>query len=112
MTTLSYRPDASESGGIAAPVLENALLPAHPNPFNPYTTIEFTLTAPVFVELKVFDIRGRLVQTLFAGIAKQGQNMIEWDGLDSKGSSVASGLYFARMLAKGEAYTQRLMLVR
>jgi hypothetical protein len=65
-----------------------------PNPFNPATTVEFDLPEAAEVDLKIYDIRGRLVKILASREFQAGRNSVVWDGDDNSGSKVASGLYF------------------
>ena len=68
---------------------EFSLSQNYPNPFNPSTTIRFALPRYSPVELKVFDIRGREVKTLFQGRQSAGRYSVQWNG-----ASFASGVYF------------------
>ncbi|HPU86411.1 MAG TPA: FlgD immunoglobulin-like domain containing protein, partial [Candidatus Latescibacteria bacterium] len=76
-----------------------------PNPFNPSTTIRFTLTEAGHVTLAVYDVNGRLVRTLVGPTASAAQTFpsgpheVVWDGRDSNGREVASGVYLVRLIA-------------
>ncbi len=84
-----------------------------PNPFNPRTTLHFTLGAPAAVSLDVFDLRGRRVRALLRDAWLQpGEQAVVWDGQDDKGLGVASGPYVARVRAAGETLTRGLTLVK
>jgi subtilisin family serine protease len=85
---------------------------AVPNPFNPATTLRFTLPADGHAELRVFDVQGRLVRSLVDGERPAGANEARWDGRDSDGRQVASGTYFARLKAAGETSVKSLVLVK
>jgi len=95
-----------------------ALLQNAPNPFNPSTTIRFTLPEAGHVTLAVYDINGRLVRTLvgFAASAAQafppGHHEVVWDGRDNNGREVASGVYVYRLTAKQGVVTRRMVLAR
>ena len=96
-------------GGLA-PVLQ---LPSpYPNPFNPQTTVAFSLPRAGRVELVVFDLRGRRVRALWSGDLAAGRHVRSWDGADDHGRSLPSGVYCVRLVAGGEMRTQRVMLVR
>ncbi|MBL7148960.1 MAG: T9SS type A sorting domain-containing protein [Candidatus Cloacimonetes bacterium] len=69
----------------------------HPNPFNPETTISFSLQNNSNVELSIYNIKGQKVKTLINGFREAGYHSIVWDGKDSNGKPVTSGLYFYRM---------------
>lgn len=98
------------SGARSVPVSlpENyALLGSFPNPFNPLTTIRYDVRAPRHVALKVYDIQGRLVETLFDGTAQVGSHSIRFDA-----SSLASGIYFVRMTAPAFADTRKMVFLK
>lgn len=86
---------------------------AHPNPFNPSTTIEFSLAQSGNARLDVFTIDGRLVHTLVNRSLAAGPHSTTWNGLDSRGRSVASGTYFYR-LTTGTGFSEagRMVLVK
>ena len=78
---------------------ETALLPNYPNPFNPETWIPYQLSEPAEVTLRIYTVNGILVRTLAlghtpAGIYQSRSRAAYWDGKNSVGESVASGLYF------------------
>ncbi len=88
------------------------LNPASPNPFNPRTTLNFTLTTDELVNLAVYSIRGELVRVLLSEHRGAGAHSVDWDGKDERGAGVASGVYVARFVAGSVNMTQRLVLVR
>lgn len=67
---------------------------AYPNPFNPKTTIAYTVPRTGQATLKIFNVRGELVKTLVSGLVEQGSAQIDWDGSDNAGGKVSSGVYF------------------
>jgi hypothetical protein len=73
----------------------------YPNPFNPSTTIKYSLPIDAQVELKVFNILGQEVITLVDDVNKAGFHDIQWHGKNQVGNSVASGMYFVYFNAKG-----------
>ena len=85
---------------------------AAPNPFNPATTLHFSLPAAGHVELRVFDVQGRLVRTLVDGQRAAGSNEVQWDGRDHDGRQLASGTYYARLVAAGRTSVKPLVLVK
>ncbi|MCD4829417.1 MAG: choice-of-anchor D domain-containing protein [Candidatus Cloacimonetes bacterium] len=88
--------DYTAAGGDN-PVWETALLGNRPNPFNPRTMFAYSLATPALVELRLYNVRGQLVQVLPHGRREAGLHSIEWNGLLSNGNSAASGVYFARL---------------
>lgn len=103
--------DAPESKSEIA-VKVTGLEPASPNPFNPTTTLRFSLATEADVTLTVFSIRGELVRQLVSEHLGQGSHAAVWDGKDSRGRTVASGVYLARLVAGPLEMTQRLMLMK
>jgi len=85
---------------------------SYPNPFNPRTNVNFNLSRDSKVKLKIYDVRGRLVNTLISGQVKAGSHVVVWDGMDRKGRGVASGVYFARLEVNDKAYTKKMLLLR
>ncbi len=92
----------------AAPVL----LAGYPNPFNPATTIGFSLPAAGPVRLFVCDVRGRRIRSLVDGTLPAGRHEVVWRGRDESGRSVAAGIYFYRLEAGAFRDSRRLALVR
>lgn len=88
------------------------LMPAHPNPFNPQTVIEYSLPEAQQVELSIFDLSGRMVRRLEQGQRTAGNHSVTWQGEDDQGRRVPSGMYLARFTAGRVSQTQRLMLVK
>jgi hypothetical protein len=87
------------------------LLPAAPNPFNPATTLSFTLPAAGPVRLTIFDLAGRLVATLVDGTLDAGTHSAVWDARDGNGRSQASGVYIARLQAGDRSLSSQLVLL-
>jgi hypothetical protein len=85
---------------------------AAPNPFNPATTLRFSLPAAGHAELKLYDVQGRLVRSLIDGHLAAGPGEVRWDGRDQRGRQVASGTYFARLMAAGHTSVKSLVLVK
>ncbi len=83
-----------------------------PNPFNPKTTLSFALPEKGEVDLAVFDVRGRRVATIAAGVMEPGRYELIWDGTDEAGKSVASGVYFSRLAYEGQSLTQKMIMLK
>ena len=83
------------------------LLPNYPNPFNPSTTVSFTLGSPSQVTVKVYDILGNEVETLLSGNRQAGTYHVQWQAADR-----ASGVYLCRMQAGAFVQTQKLILMK
>jgi hypothetical protein len=103
----------AQGASLPVPVDESISLEQNsPNPFNPSTTIYFRLAGRTPVSLEVFDLRGRLLRTLFSGELDQGRHGVYWDGSDSRGRKAASGVYFYRLRAGGQVLTRKMLLVK
>jgi hypothetical protein len=97
---------------IATPVLATRLRGVHPNPFNPNTSIAFSVDRPQRICITVYDMSGRLVSALADQVYESGTHQVEWNGLDSCGRGVASGTYLVTLEAAGAHDMQKIMLVR
>jgi hypothetical protein len=83
-----------------------------PNPFNPMTVIHFDLPVAARTELRVYDLRGRLVKTLVSENLKAGYHEVVWDGTTDRGRKVAAGVYFYAIKAGDFAENRRMTLVK
>ena len=91
----------------------NSLAQNYPNPFNPTTTINYDVRAGGGeITLRVYDVKGRLVRTLVDGHQMEGAKRVLWDGLNNRGSQVATGVYFYRMTAPGFTKTRKMVLLK
>jgi hypothetical protein len=95
-----------------SPVFSFSLAQNAPNPFAGGTTIRYTLPAEGRVQLRIFDVTGRLIRTLVNGPAKAGQNRVVWDGRDHEGHKLSSGVYFYRLESGTETATRKVLLLR
>ncbi len=71
--------------------------PNYPNPFNGTTTISFYCPSNSYSEVRIYNLQGELLRTLFNGNLNMGQKRMNWDGTDQHGTVVASGIYFIRI---------------
>ena len=83
-----------------------------PNPFNPVTTISFGLKNPAAVSLRIFDVSGKLVRILVEERRDVGHFEEVWDGRDSGGVLVASGVYFYRLTAGSFIETKKMVSLK
>lgn len=88
------------------------MLSNDPNPFNPLTSIRFTLPAAGDIRLAVYDVRGRNVTVIAEGHHGAGEFVATWNGTDEAGGAVASGVYFARLETGDLSATRRMVLIR
>lgn len=84
----------------------------YPNPFNPVTAIEYRLPERSHVKLKVFNVLGQKVRTLIDREESAGSYTIIWDGTDTSGKSVASGVYLYRFQAGDHIETKKMLLLK
>jgi len=82
-----------------------------PNPFNPRTTIEYSLAARTPVAIEIFDARGSRVRVVDEGVREPGTYRTEWDGRDTNGRPVSSGVYFYRFAGSG-GETRKMTLLK
>ena len=83
-----------------------------PNPFNPRATIGFAVPRTGVIRLQVFDLRGRLVQTLHDGVLEAGHHTAVWNGADRQGHQAATGVYFMRLNDGRQAVTTKAVLAK
>ena len=91
---------------------EYSLSQNYPNPFNPTTTIQFSLPTSGQARIEIFNILGELVATPFNGVATAGENTVVWDGTNSAGQTVSSGIYFYRLTADTYTETKKMTLLK
>ncbi len=84
----------------------------HPNPFNPETEIAFGIPVETRVRLTVYNITGQVVTTLVDEVLPAGRHTVRWNGTDSYGSEVASGIYLYRIETVEFHKTAKMMLVK
>lgn len=96
---------------------ENELNPAitlaasnYPNPFNPTTTISYSVPEAGMTSVKVFNLKGQTVSTLLNSEMTSGNHSVVWNGTDLNGKTVSSGLYFVRVENNGKAVTRKMLL--
>ncbi len=84
-----------------------------PNPFNPTTSITYDVpSGGANVTIRIYDASGRLVRTLVDGPSPAGTHSVSWDGRNSAGGAVSSGVYFYRMTAGSFTASRRMVLLK
>jgi len=83
-----------------------------PNPFNPETTISFSLKTAGHVRLEIFNVRGQKVKVLVNDFKEIGSHSVVWNGTDDIGQSVGSGMYFYLMSTDGYSGVKRMILLK
>ncbi|MFA6977894.1 MAG: family 10 glycosylhydrolase [Ignavibacteriaceae bacterium] len=84
----------------------------YPNPFNPSTTIGFAIPLPEYVDVKIYDMLGSEVITLVSEDMSPGKYSVEWNGIDSLGNHVPSGVYFYTIRAGKYHDTKKMIFLR
>jgi hypothetical protein len=85
----------------------------YPNPFNPSTTIKYSMPNAGHLKLSIYNVRGHLVKTLIDGVRPAGADQtVVWDGTDERGSSAASGVYFYEARAMGDVRIGKTTLLK
>lgn len=103
--------DVSAAGDT--PAAGKVTVGAHPNPFNPSTTIAFELPRNMNVSLDIFDVHGRHVRSLLDESPHiSGRYSQVWDGRDVQGQNTASGVYFFRLQADDQKHVGKLTLLK
>ena len=86
------------------------ILQNYPNPFNPTTKFTYTINSPGRVSLKIYNVMGKLVRTIFQEYKEEGTFEVDWNGLDDNHQSISSGIYFYRFSMEGKSYTKKMIL--
>jgi hypothetical protein len=107
--TLTY-----EAGEEQIPELDvfTGIKSVYPNPFNPNTTISYTLAAANQVRFAIYNSRGQLIKEVDLGSKDPGSYTLTWDGNDSNGKAVSTGVYYIRMNAGGDSFSRKAVLMK
>lgn len=84
----------------------------YPNPFNLNTAMPFSLESECHVTLRIYDVSGKLVSTLFDETRGRGEHVAYWDGKDASGVASSGGIYFARLELSGTSATRKMVLLK
>lgn len=84
----------------------------YPNPFNPETTINYSIKKDLNVLIEIYNIKGQKVKTLVDEFRKAGYHSVIWNGKDSGGKPVSSGLYFYRMKTDKYQKIRKMLLLK
>jgi len=88
----------------------------YPNPFNPVTTIGYSIKETGNVTLEVYNLRGQLVKRLVNEVKQTGDYTVNWNGTDNSNKSVSSGVYFYKMVSEGNigryTSTKKMILMK
>jgi len=84
----------------------------YPNPFNPSTNISYQLSTNGFVSLTVYDLLGRQIKSLVAGVQQSGYYTVNWNGLDEFGNHVPSGVYLYSLKTGNFVESKKMVLMK
>jgi len=104
--------DALESTALKTLPTETRIVGNYPNPFNPSTTIRYTLSNDGSVSIRVYNMLGQEVATLVDAFQKAGEQSVSWHGLNNFGQSVASGLYIYRLQTGNTIMSQKMLFAK
>lgn len=111
-----YKNDSTETANIKSENNSSAgtfeLLQNFPNPFNPSTTIKFYIPKDSYITLSIYNILGAQVKILFNDFEGKGEHSVNWDGTNSSGKPVPSGIYFARIYTGGNSRIRKMILIK
>ena len=92
--------------------LDYILFQNYPNPFNPVTTVKFQVPLSTEVTIKIYNLLGQEVKTLFTKHVQRGTYLIQWDGTSNSGVKLGSGTYVYRMIAGSFVKSNKMILVK
>lgn len=92
--------------------IETSIGSNYPNPFNPSTTINFSLKKEGLVKIDIYNIKGQKIKSLVNETLKSGSHQVLWQGKDNYGKTCASGIYFCKMSANGKNFTKKMLMVK
>ena len=84
----------------------------YPNPFNPTTTINFSIQSNTKVNLSIYNIKGQRIKTLINSNYEKGNHFVNWNGFDEMGNSVSSGIYLYKLKTQDDQKTNRMLLLK
>ncbi len=111
VTTGEYEIVVSAEDGTVIP-LKTSLNQNHPNPFNPDTVINFTLKDSERVRIEIYNIKGTKIDTLINEELSAGKHYVIWNGTDSSGRSMPSGVYFYRMMTSDHIEIKKMVMLK
>jgi len=94
------------------PAYRDFLASNYPNPFNPTTTIEYSISKDSWVNLSIYNVNGQLVRTLVNEYQKSNKYKVVWDGKNNNGNQVSSGVYFYKIVTDGFVQSKKLIVLR
>ena len=83
----------------------------HPNPFNPFTQINYQLSKNSRIKIEIYDMMGKLVKTLVNEFQSPGYRSIKWNGKNFENQKVSSGVYFYSLQSESFSATKKMILL-
>lgn len=84
----------------------------YPNPFNPITTIEYSLPQESNIAIKIYNIHGELIKSLFNGVKSAGVHSVSWNGTNNDGKSVVAGIYYYQLQAENYIQSKKMIYLK
>lgn len=109
VTVNTTTPEGNETPEI---VVNSGMDPAYPNPFGNETNIKFRLNSDMLAKLDIYNLKGEKVRSIFAGELIKGTHTYKWDGRNSRGETVSSGLYMGRLTTPTGIFSSKLYLFK
>ncbi len=94
------------------PALNTIVSSNYPNPFNPTTTIEYSVPETGNVSIDIYNILGQRVDTLINSEHSKGTHTIQWDGVDDNQNALSSGIYFYKVSQNGKSVTKKIVMMK
>jgi hypothetical protein len=88
------------------------LLPNYPNPFNPSTTVSFSIHRKSFVSIMIRDLLGREIAHIVNAELTAGLHEVVWDGRNAHGAAVSSGTYICQLEVDGRFFARKMLLLK
>ncbi len=104
--------DVAEAPDLESVPSDFHLFQNYPNPFNPSTVINYSVPQTAEVKLRIYNLLGQRIRTLFDGLKQAGVYTTQWDGRDDTGQQVAAGIYFLRLESEHLTLSRKMLLVR
>jgi hypothetical protein len=108
--TLEVEIESSANNDLVNPV--TGLLGNYPNPFNPSTTISYSLKEASDVKIVIFNSKGQIVRKLVEAHMDRGNHTAVWNGQDNNGNTVGNGLYLYKMQSPDYQSTKKMILMK
>ena len=86
--------------------------PSYPNPFNANTTIHYQTQQKRKIDISIFDISGKHVNTLVDEFKESGKHAVTWGGSNNNNQTVPSGVYYCIVTSNGYRYAQKIILLK